>query len=99
MAIDLDSNNKVAHKNLGNLLKGVRKDYEGAEKMYREAVALDPTYPDPYWDLSQILENQKNDIPGAVKLMEEYVDLGGIPGWNDGKYRLAKLRAKLETTQ
>ena len=89
----------VAHKNLGNLLRDVRRDYEGAEEMYREATALDPKCPNPYWDLSRILEKQKNDIAGAVKQMEEFVRLGGIPGWNDGKGNLARLRAKLETTQ
>jgi len=77
-------------------LKTVRKDYDGAEKMYRKAIELDPKQTHVRWGLSQILEDQKKDIPGAVKLMEEYVNLGGIPGYNDGKDRLATLRAKLK---
>ena len=93
--IALDPKHAAAHNNLGRVMQYVRKDYDGAEKMYRKATELDPKYPNPYWDLSLILENQKNDIPGAVKLMEECVRLGGIPGWNDGKDRLATLRAKL----
>ena len=93
-AIALDPNDAYAHSNLGIVLKEVRKDYDGAEKMYRKAIELDPKYANARWNLSQILEDQKNDIPGAVKLMEEYVNLGGIPGWNDGKDRLARLRAK-----
>jgi len=98
-AIELDPKHAPAHNNLGKLLHDVRKAYDGAEKMYRKAIEHNPKYPNPYWDLSQILEKQKNDIPGAVKLMQEFVRLGGIPGWNDGKERLAQLRAKLETTQ
>ena len=94
--IALDPNHAEAHCNLGKVLENVRKDYDGAEKMYRKAMELDPTYPNPHWDLSIILDEQKNDIPGAVKLMEEFVNLGGIPGWNDGKDRLARLRAKLK---
>ena len=93
--IALDPKNVGAHNNLGNLLKNVRKDYDGAERMFRKAIELDPKYASAHWDLSLILEEQKNDIPGAVKLMEEFVNLGGIPGWNDGKDRLARLRAKL----
>ena len=72
--------------------------YNGAERHYRKAIALDPKIPGPHWDLSLLLENQKNDIFGAVKLMEEYVNLGGVPGWNDGKSRLAELCAALVVT-
>ena len=67
----------------------------GAEKMYRKAIELNPKYTQARWNLSILLEDQKNDIPGAVKQMEEYVNLGGIPGWNDGKDKLARLRAKI----
>ena len=95
--IALDPKNALAHGNLGSVLQYVRKDYDGAERHYRKAIELDPkAY--ACWNLSLILEKQKNDIPGAVKQMEEYVRLGGIPGWNDGKERLATLRAKLETS-
>jgi len=94
-AIELDPKNATAHGNLAIVLRDVRKDYDGAITMYRKAIELNPKYPNPYWGLSLILENQKNDIPGAVKLMEEFVNLGGIPGWNDGKDKLARLRAKI----
>ena len=93
-AIELDST-ATRYNNLGALLKDVRKDYDGAEKMFRKAIELNPKHTHARWSLSYIFEDQKNDIPGAVKLMEEYVNLGGIPGWNDGKERLAQLRAKL----
>jgi len=95
-SIGLDPKHVQAHTNLGTLLSNdARKDYDGAERMHRKAIELDPEHTPPLWNLSLILEKQKNDIPGAVKQMEEYVRLGGIPGWNDGKERLAKLRAKL----
>ena len=67
-----------------------------AEKMLRKAIELDPKEPLARWTLSIILENKK-DIPGAIKLMEECVNLGGVPGM-DGEQRLADLRAKLETS-
>ena len=89
-AIELDSNCVAAHSNLGLLLKDVRKDYDGAERHYRKAIELDPkAY--ACWNLSLILENQKNDIPGAVKLVEECVRLGRA----NCEDRLARLRAKL----
>ena len=70
------------------------KDYDGAARHYRKSLELDPKLTAARWNLSLILEEQKNDIPGAVKLMEEYVNLGGN-SFSDGKDRLAKLRAKL----
>ena len=93
--IALDPKHADAHSHLGNVLQYVRKDYDAAKKHYQEAIELFPEYKSARWNLSIILENQKNDIPGAVKLMEEFVNLGGIPGWNDGKDRLAKLRAQV----
>ena len=63
--------------------------------MYRKAIELDPKQTYARWNLATILDQQKNDIPGAVKQMEEYVRLGGTPGCSDGEQRLARLRAKL----
>ena len=88
--IALDPKNALAHGNLGSVLQYVRKDYDGAERHYRKAIELDPrAY--ACWNLSLILENQKNDIPGAVKLVEECVRLGRA----NCEDRLARLRAKL----
>ena len=41
--IALDPKHALAHNNLGarQPLKDVRKDYDGAEKMYRKAIELD----------------------------------------------------------
>jgi tetratricopeptide (TPR) repeat protein len=91
-AIELDPKHAVAHNNLGNLLKNVRKDYDGAERHYRKAIELDPKLAETCWNLSNLLE-RKNDIPGAIKAIEEYIRRGN-PN-NRGKEILARLRAKL----
>ena len=93
--IALDPTHAIAHGNLALFLQKVRKDYDGAERMYRKAIELNPKQKYVHFNLSQILERQR-DIPGAIKLMEEYVRLGGRPGIRDGKDRLASLRRKLE---
>jgi tetratricopeptide (TPR) repeat protein len=87
----------LTHNNLGTLLKDVRKDYDAAEKHYRKAIELDPKCTSPLWNLSLILEYQKNDIPGAIELVEEYVKLGGNN--SKGIDRLAELRAKLRAAE
>ena len=92
--IALDPKHATAHNNLGNVLKDVRKDYDGAEAHYRKAIELDPRQTLALGNLSIILEHQKNDVAGAVELMEEVVRLGGIPSF-DGEQRLATLRRKL----
>ena len=92
--IALDPKHAAAHGNLGNVLKDVRKDYDGAEKMYRKAIELNPKHAVACWNLSRLLENQKNDIPGAIKAVEEYIRRGDPD--NDGEERLEKLRAKLK---
>ena len=96
--IALDPKHVAAHANLGILLLHVRKDHDGAERYFRKAIELDPKYANAHWNLSWILEEQKNDIPGAIKLVEDFVRLGGIPPnkLHDGEQRLARLRAKLK---
>ena len=41
--IALDPKDAAAHNNLGNVLKNVRKDYDGAEKLFRKAIEICPT--------------------------------------------------------
>ena len=90
--VKLDS--RHAH-NLGVFLQDVRRDHDGAEKMYRKAIELDPSSAPPRWDLALLLETQKNDVAGAAELMEEFVRLGGVPGV-EGEQRLEELREKSE---
>ena len=84
----------LRYNNLG-FLSEARKDYDGAKQMYRKAIELDPKYTPALWNLSLILENQKNDVAGAIELMEEVVRFGGVSG-RDCEQQLANLRRKLE---
>ena len=93
--IALDPNHAEAHNNLGDVLKKVRKDYAGAELHYRKAIELDPEWANACWNLSGLLK-RKNDIPGAIEAMEEYIRRGNPD--NDGEQRLAYLRRKLEAS-
>ena len=93
-AIELAPKHADAHNNLGIILRE-RGDVDGAERMYRKAIELDLSKTSTRWNLSLILEQQKNDIPGAVKLIEECVRLGGVPG-KDCEQQLANLRRKLK---
>ena len=71
----------------------VRKDYDGAEKMFRKAIELDPKFAYACWNLSDLFE-KKNDIPGAIEFTEKYIQAGNPD--NDGGQELARLRRKLE---
>ena len=63
-----------------------------AEKEIREAIKITPQFAGYHWTYGEILE-AKNDIPGAIKLVEEYKNLGGDA--TKATKRLARLRAKL----
>ena len=89
-AIELDPSSKQGHTNLGIVLKD-REDYEGAEESLQKGMELGDDF--ACWHLSKLLENQKNDIPGAIKAIEEYIRLGDPD--NDGEEELERLRAKL----
>ena len=93
-AIELDPKQADAHRNLGIIFKE-RGDVDGAERMYRKAIELDLSMASTRRDLSFILEEHRNDIPGAIKLMEECIRLGGVPGMKC-EQRLATLRRKLK---
>ena len=95
-AIGLDPSGGDYHNNLAFFLME-RGDLGQAEKEICEAIKIAPQVAVYHFTYGAILE-AKNDIPGAVKLMEEFIRLGGDPRVN-GKERLAALRAKLETTQ
>ena len=88
--IALDQSHVEAHSSLGSVLADVRKDYDGAETHYRKAIELDPKWTNACWNLSRLLERQRNDIPGAIEAMEEYIRRGNPD--NDGEQELARLR-------
>ena len=94
LVCEVDPSCAEAYNSLGTLLNDVREDYDGAEEMYRKAIELDPNVGEGriWWGLSECLE-KKNDIPGAIEAIEEYIRRGDPD--NDGEARLAKLREKL----
>ena len=95
--VELDPENSKAWAALGSACFR-SGDYNGAIPMYRKTIELDPSHSEGrvWFSLSHCLE-KKNDIIGAIKATEEYIRRGDPDG--DGEYRLAELRAKLETTQ
>ena len=99
-AIELDPDFASAYNNLGHLFQTKQQpDYDTAEAHYRNAIEIDPKDTAPRWNLSFILERQKN-ISGAIKLMEECISLGGVRDVNsvrdvNTKQRLVDLYAKL----
>ena len=53
-AIELNPNNALAHNNLGNVLRDLKR-HDEAEAMYRRAIELDPKYYDAYGNLIVLL--------------------------------------------
>ena len=63
----------MAHSNLGILLKDVRKDYDGAEAMYRKAIKLDPQYATAHSNLGSLLQNVRKDYDGAEAMYRKVI--------------------------
>ena len=72
-------------------LEEQRKNFDAAKRFYRKCIALDPTNPDPYWNVSIILEEQKNDIKVAYENVKKFYDLGGETPIGGDRQRLARL--------
>ena len=49
------------------LLQCVRKDYDGAERVYRECLRIDPRHSMAHNNLGNLLKNHKKDIAGAER--------------------------------
>ena len=75
--IALDPKDAAAHCNLGNVLKNVRKDYDGAERHFRKAIELDPTAASSktHNNLGNLLKNVRKDYDGAEKLYRKAIEL------------------------
>ena len=97
---DLDNDHKAKIAKLYVTIgeeKIKRKEYNGAEEMFRKAIRLDPSGgPNAmvYWNLSIILSNIKDDLPGAIKAIENFVRHGGDPSLN-GEAKIARLYGAL----
>ena len=64
----------MAHNNLGNLLKNVRKDYDAAETHYRKSIEHDPKNAYSYTAIGSILKKRK-DYDGAEKMYRKAIEL------------------------
>lgn len=76
-AIALDDGLAEAHASLGNVLANSKRDWEGAGREFRRAIALDPNYgPARAW-YSELLSLQKR-YPEALTEIEQAVRLDPI---------------------
>ena len=82
-----------AHINLAGVLLHVRRDVDGAERLLRSALELDPGSPNAHGHLSELLEQERGDLDGAIAEMEGFLRFGGIPGF-DGEAKLVWLKEK-----
>ncbi|KAJ8614308.1 hypothetical protein CTAYLR_010135 [Chrysophaeum taylorii] len=62
-----DSENAIAHYNYANLLRDVRKDYDGAEREFLAAISREPTRSDFRYNYGSLLETAKMDFDGAER--------------------------------
>jgi len=72
--IALDPMTELAHMYLGDVLRNVRKDYDGAEKMYRKVIELDSTYVHAHYSLGLAL-NRQDKWPEAIAALRKCVEL------------------------
>ena len=85
--------NVTAHVNLAGVLRTVRRDVDEAERLLRRALELDPGCPYAHGLLSELLEQERGDLDGAITELESCLGCGGIPGW-DGEANLVSLKEK-----
>jgi tetratricopeptide (TPR) repeat protein len=83
----------AAYVNLAGVLRYVRRDVDGAERLLRSALELDPGSPNAHGVLSELLEQERGDLDGAITEMEDCLRCGGIPGF-EGEACLASLNEK-----
>ena len=88
----------AAHINLAVLLLHVRRDVDGAERLFRSALELDPESPDAHEHLSLLLEQERGDLDGAIAEMEGLLRCGENPGFN-GEAKLVSLKEKKTKAQ
>ena len=90
--------NVGAHINLAGVLRDVRRDVDGAERLLRSALELDPESPIAHGHLSLLLEQERGDLDGAIAEMKNCLRCGGdFPGLDfgfDGEAKLVSLKEK-----
>jgi tetratricopeptide (TPR) repeat protein len=87
----LDAENALAHFNLGSVLEEVG-EVEAARQHLRQAVRLDPDYPDAHYNLAFVCEKLDADAE-AQQHWEAYVRLDPAGPWcNYARQRLASSK-------
>lgn len=76
IAISIDSDNAVAHCNLGEIYKHLGL-YEEALRELDEAKRLDPEFPDTFVNLGIIYDDYLADNPKALENYKKFLNLGG----------------------
>ena len=84
--------------NLAKLLMTHRKDIDGAEALYRRIIELEDVDTKnlvalAHWNLSELLEQQRGDLRGAIEATRGYIAAGN-PN-NDGEQRVEELTKKM----
>lgn len=72
--VEQDPTDPVAVYNYANFLQTI-EDYDRAEEMYREAIALDPDNVDVINNLALLLHEQRQDFEGADKFYAQAVEV------------------------
>lgn len=83
--LELQPNHAPAAINLGTICYN-RRDFAGAERMYRHATVADPEYALAFFDLGNVLDEQQR-LTEAIEAYAEAVRL--VPGYADAHYNLA----------
>ena len=74
-AIELEPTNFSAYANLASLLHFERKDFDGAEQMYRKALELDGNYVNAHLGLASLLLSVREDYDGAERACRKVLEL------------------------
>jgi tetratricopeptide (TPR) repeat protein len=70
-ALEINNENEFAHNNLGLCYRELGK-FKESKASYEKAIALNPRYPDPHYNLGVLAELYLNDLELAVLSFERY---------------------------
>jgi tetratricopeptide (TPR) repeat protein len=90
LAVQYAPNNPDSHYTLG-LIYEKRRQYAEAERAFRAALAVNPSYVDVYFTLGALYADELKDQKKAVEAFERYLALGGTH--NRAREAVAQSRA------
>ena len=73
-ALAIDPKNSDARTDLGIMYRSVG-NYDKALNEFREAARQDPFHKNSRYNIGVVLQNDKKDIPGAIKAWEDFLKL------------------------